>query len=455
MTNNLKLIRLVSLVTLSLTVATTSPITMAQDNTQAQVSANVIKANGVETVEFDTLTGTVEVNLPDDLSDTDIISGTVVVEPKGETKEEIAHNEAELTGYVVQIEKTQAVLEPPQTKKPGAQKPALSIPVIENHPPYINFTNKKKPSFTCKIPPKTGTVIVKVCTASGKTICQQPVKCNPVPPAAPTTCQIPATGTCGTPLRIPAKCDGRMATSKITIKGEECPLIAESPRQQICVPPLNVSGPCPIVVTECGLSTKAYINMLPAPTSSQPVAKTQSGKVVFWRTGPFITTHAIHSTNTEGPIQATANKVTVNYPDYSNGHLQMLQSTITVAIPPERITVGDKFSLPLSMSGNERAMMYGGWLTDLTWIGNDKVVQGKSPDYLSPYSQSLRTQTAETFTVLDYDARIQEYLKTNPSKTLPAGNSEQQPYLEFKGTVGPDGAASIKWIYVRKRPQIE
>lgn len=430
-----------------------APISIAEE--PPKVSSSIAKADGVETVEFDTLSGTVEVNLPDDLSDTDIISGTVVVEPKGETKEEIAHNEAELTGYVVQIEKTQEVLEPPPPQKPGATNSALPIPVIANHPPFINFTKKKKPTFTCKIPPKTGTVIVKVCTAGGKTICQQPVKCNPIPPSAPPTCQIPATGTCGTPLRIPAKCDGRMATSKITIKGEECPLIAESPRQQICVPPLNLSGPCSIVVTECGLPTKAYINMLPAPASSKPAAMTQSGKVVFWRTGPFTTTNAIHVSKTEGPIQATANKVTVNYPDYSNGHLQMRQATINVAIPPEKISVGDKFTLPLSMSGDQQAMMYGGWLTDQTWISNDKGAQAKTLDYLSPHSHSFNTQTAETFTIIDYEARLKEYLKANPGKTLPAGFAAPQPYLEFKGTVGPDGAAHIKWIYVRKRPQIE
>ena len=62
-----------------------------------------IATNGLRIVTFDTSAGRLNVNLPDDMTAGDTISGTVVAEPKGNTNEERAKNSAELSGYVVEL----------------------------------------------------------------------------------------------------------------------------------------------------------------------------------------------------------------------------------------------------------------------------------------------------------------------------------------------------------------
>jgi hypothetical protein len=68
-------------------------------------------ANGLNTTAFDTLEGTVTVNLPDDLAAGDTISGTVISEPKGKTGDEQAKNQDELSGYVVEVAQPETPME--------------------------------------------------------------------------------------------------------------------------------------------------------------------------------------------------------------------------------------------------------------------------------------------------------------------------------------------------------
>src|SRR5437660_8850740 len=49
---------------------------------------SVVIANGLSTVKFDTPSGQLTLNLPDDMRAGDTITGTVIPEPKGSTEEE-------------------------------------------------------------------------------------------------------------------------------------------------------------------------------------------------------------------------------------------------------------------------------------------------------------------------------------------------------------------------------
>ena len=64
---------------------------------------SVVAANGLYTLKFDTPSGQLKVNLPDDMRAGDTISGTVVPEPNGSTDEERKTNRGMLEGYVVEI----------------------------------------------------------------------------------------------------------------------------------------------------------------------------------------------------------------------------------------------------------------------------------------------------------------------------------------------------------------
>ena len=87
----------------------TSAAHAQETSTKPDIKAKVETKDGLETVAFDTINGMVQVNLPDDMAASDTISGTVVTEPKSENKEEIASNQDELNGYVVEIVKTKEV----------------------------------------------------------------------------------------------------------------------------------------------------------------------------------------------------------------------------------------------------------------------------------------------------------------------------------------------------------
>ncbi len=295
----------------------------AEQQSQPASIASSKTEEGLETVEFDTLNGIVVVNLPDDLATSDTISGTVISETKGETQEQIAGNQDELNGLVVEISGTEELKEAPSeklveeesepaattSKKSPTQKELASSPVkpssdwdaikekhssgssvpvasahkqgsIPDHPPNIaNFPPPAKtyrppcvplrpgliPAFTCLIPPTSQFLIVTLKDTSGKIVCQQPVRCKPKPKTSITSCEIPATGTCGRPLRIKGECDGRSATSKITVNNKPCKILAESPRQQVCRPPVDTPGRCKIVRCEGRSVTTSVITLKPAP----------------------------------------------------------------------------------------------------------------------------------------------------------------------------------------------
>ena len=271
-------------------------VCVAQDkenNADSATTATIKKASGVETVEFDTLVGTVKVNFPDDMSDTDTISGTVLVEPKGQTKEEIAQNEDTLRGYVIEIEKTVEIPEPPppaktppkypptcppqnqtrkypptcppqtQTRKypptcpprnqppkypptcpPGTMtKNSGTFPGSTGQPPSVYVVPGCRGEFTAGIPKGCGGVKVVVKNGNGAPVCSLPVPTKPIPPKAPPGYKFPPSCTSGGPLCIPGKTDGRSCTSTVKVNGQTCEPICESPRQIVAQTPAGLNGP--------------------------------------------------------------------------------------------------------------------------------------------------------------------------------------------------------------------
>jgi hypothetical protein len=81
-------------------VKTGNPITASMSITpgpDGAAKASVVTTNGLHRASLDTIHGRVIVNLPDDMMAGDTISGTVVVEPKGNTEAERKNNTAKLS----------------------------------------------------------------------------------------------------------------------------------------------------------------------------------------------------------------------------------------------------------------------------------------------------------------------------------------------------------------------
>ncbi|MBX9878777.1 MAG: hypothetical protein K2Y22_10005 [Candidatus Obscuribacterales bacterium] len=406
-------------------VAAAGLFNMSNGQDGQQATSSIEKKDGLETVEFDTLTGTVEVNLPDDLSATDTISGTVLLEPKGETKEEKAQNEDTLRGYVVEIAETQEVQEeppkeppakprPPVVKTPQTpDKPRVCPPLICSNPPSIPIIPGKLGPCVFHIPNGGRHIDIILRGNSGQTICSSQVPCNPTPPRCPPLV-IPNKGTCGGSVRIPGKCDGRSSTSNVTINGNRCPVLAESPRQQICRTPNNLNGPCTIVRNEQGCVTRGVITMVPKPPTCTGRPPAQSipvnpSKFVFHRTGPFVSQEIPSCYRDQSPTaNITKTSITWEGPQSIQGDPRVA-STLVFQEPPEVIRVGEKFSLTASVSGDERVSTQAMYNGDHSWI--KPLNRPRSVTLAKGYGEP--SQTFE-FEVADYLKMIDEALKAHP-----------------------------------------
>lgn len=205
----------------------------AQQSATPAITAKEVDAGGLKTATFDTPNGKISVNLPDDMSASDTISGTVVAEAAGNTPEEKAKNEDEISGYVVEIAKAE---EPP---KPEEKKPKKKAPCA----------NPKAPEFTCLIPPACAAISLILRSPTGKKVCETPMTCLPEPPkpaCGKGECVMPTIGSCGRPVQLKGPCDGNFANSCVKIGDQVAKPLAESPRQQIVRSPKTVVGPTTI-----------------------------------------------------------------------------------------------------------------------------------------------------------------------------------------------------------------
>jgi hypothetical protein len=317
-----------------------------------KVRADVTFADGVESVSFDTLEGRVEVDLPDDVSDSDTISGTVVAEPKGETREEFVKNEDELSGYVVEIAKTQEVKEPPQLSKaqeepeketsPIEDKPlqpgSVPAPTIKKTPPEIKLSHYKENPFSCLVPPAAGKITIVLKKPDGREVCRKDVRCAPAKPKSiinashPPKCQFPQAAICGKAISIPGTCDGRSATSRVKINNRKCRVLAESPRRQIIRAPKEGAGKCNIESSECGFVRRGTIVMKPAVASvasiSRPTSSPASSEKKTDLSGQW------EATCTDHGIAVTTDGVTQNYP----GQGQMPASLVNLLQQGNQLT---------------------------------------------------------------------------------------------------------------------
>lgn len=466
------------------------PMSLGQE--ENDVTADIKHGDGLDTVEFDTLNGKVEVNFPDDLSATDTISGTVIVEAKGKSKEEIAQNEDTLRGYVIEIAETQEVQEPgPSKQAPTPEKTPVKSPPprICQEPPQIYVVPRSIPHYTCNIPRGSSHVSVIIRNRQGHECGREELVCNPTPPKCPPV-TIPVRANCG-PLRIQGQCDGRLSTSRISINRQNCPILAESPRQEICQTPNNLRGPCTIERNECGNVIRRPITMLPprqgtgtahhvAPSNPPPRSiavalppVTAENKYVFHRTGPFITTE--EAWDKDAGYKATVSDGQVNFvapfryytQQDSSPRYRLVPATVTFTPPPEKLTAGDSFTLSATVTGSKEYPEVpaggprGSFQGDGIWIKepNSAAQQGIT---LTPAKDGKGSASSNwQLVVNDYAAelreqrkKIEQYRSQNPTqvdqilKQLPTADSRQPEitlYLDSGVTV------RMKWLYVREK----
>ena len=261
-------------------------------NTTTTSKPAVTATNGLKTISFNTDSGRVIVNLPDDMRAGDTISGTVKADPKGQTPEERTKNMAVLTGCVIEIE--------PPKKPDGTSNPKVTAQVTAALSPFT-FTlppsGPPAPPLTSVSSGSSGGLGITLTNTSGsfstgstQTVPIEIVSLSLQSVAPLTVFQLPTIGQQGRPVEIsgPFQVNGGTtlmygppgASVQDFEKNTEnlsggfglINPIAQSPRKCVFEAPPNVTGPIELYLKEGNIQTKGeYRNVgvnLTAPKTS-------------------------------------------------------------------------------------------------------------------------------------------------------------------------------------------
>lgn len=224
-------------------------LALTQSAQVQQGSANVATTSkpGLHVTTFDTLSGRVTVNLPDDIAAGDTISGTVMVEPNGRTQAEVQEDQSELNGMVIEWSIADGDKKSPN---PVQVLGKLDISTFGVYPFHLEFPgggSKEKPvnsQLKTKLTGKDGTQLFDDLFIWGSFEFSKP------------NLQLPVIGQQGRPVEIQGPFDGSFENTRLTLGGEEVALLAESPRKAIFRSPIDTTGPVEIVVREGKTETK-------------------------------------------------------------------------------------------------------------------------------------------------------------------------------------------------------
>ena len=230
---------------------------------QEREPAKETENNGLRTVEFTTPNGKVTVLLPPDLYAGDIISGTVLTNPKGKNERQKTKNRNVLSGYVVDIEEKKKAAE----KKKDTEKKRKNP--VKNQSgnweiPDIPGNN----SIVLSLKNKVGDILTDVTL---------PISVHNFESAAPAVLdrqgfQTPGYFRAGEPERITGAFDGDFSTSGLKINDSEAQIIAESPREIFFKPPENISGPATLELTEGEYTFEEQTHVISLNLSAEKLA---------------------------------------------------------------------------------------------------------------------------------------------------------------------------------------
>lgn len=199
----------------------------ATSQAASSFSASIETAGGLHTLIFLGDQGIIRVNLPDDAAAGDTISGTVIIEQHSAADTPRGQSDAELRGYVVEIEKQKTPVQ--------ARTAQLMIPESLGG----------------------GFAQVILRDAKGREVAKTRVPVQPAPPQIDRIAvpghgdyHLPRIGQTGRPIQIKGPFDGSFGNTGVHIGGREAELLAESPRKLVAKSPVEIVGPTEIEVRE-------------------------------------------------------------------------------------------------------------------------------------------------------------------------------------------------------------
>ena len=199
---------------------------------QAEVSAQSQGISGLTRAVFEFPQGRINVNYPDDAAAGETISGTVYVEPSGNTRQQQEQNGIVLSGYVIELQ---------GQKAPASQRHFLrTLPVSlrAGFVPIVLLDRHNHPVTQCSLPVRT----------------------SPLPPEAGPI-DLPLAGEAGALASAWGPFDPHSETA-ITIGGRRAEIMAQSSHKVVFQIPPEVTGPTEIEVRNGGLSARGPFRSL-------------------------------------------------------------------------------------------------------------------------------------------------------------------------------------------------
>ncbi len=231
---------------------TTATLAALAAPTLAAQSVEVRRADGLRTVEFATRHGAVRVNLPDDIRPGDMISGSVVVAPRGDTEKNRSKNAGILNGYVIELrdERGNTIGRAERAVLPAGLA-VLTLVLLDGKGRDIASTGVE--------------------SLAG----QQ----TPLPPNLPQFAQP------GQPLTIPGSFDGNAANTTVRAQatGDAEPaaleVLAESPRSVVIANPAERVGAVSYEIRENGVATRGTYHSIGISLSAPRLQLTRGERI--------------------------------------------------------------------------------------------------------------------------------------------------------------------------------
>ncbi len=199
---------------------------------QADIAAQSQSVAGLTRAVFKFPQGQINVNYPDDAAAGETISGTVYVEPRGDTQRAHDQNGAVLSGYVVEMQ-------------------GEKVPASQGH-------------FVRTVPVRPGAGLVPIVLLDRHkhivTQCNLPVRTSPLPPEAGPI-DLPLAGEAGALASAWGPFDPNSKTA-ITVGGRKAEIVAQSAHKVVFEVPRDVSGQTEIEVRNGALSSRGTFRSL-------------------------------------------------------------------------------------------------------------------------------------------------------------------------------------------------
>lgn len=296
---------------------------------------------GLTTAIFPTQYGDVKVYVPDDVRSGDVISGTVIAEPKGNNARQIEKNLAELIKYSVSID---------GNKYAVSEKPALFKWIVTqdrqlSYPLELQHVSGQKP-FSLTIPSKPVVVKDSVKNSAGVDALDYVIWRNSANEQQSQFggCIIPTHALTDAPCKITGSFDGDASNTKCSLNNQPMQVLVESPRQCQVQYPANGQGLQTFKVSENGqekCSRQTSGVDMQVTTGDLNLRKGQS---------TFINVKLLHLQNLPDKATLTITNVTPNVVTMTNGNVQVIPvwppadsaaGTVSVHCPATGITTGN------------------------------------------------------------------------------------------------------------------